>query len=186
MHIHFMIQHMKKIILFVACICIATSLQAGWKKDLSEQLPLLGHRNWVVVADSAYPLQTAPGIKTVYVGGDHIDVVSDVLDLLAQQKHVRPVIFTDAELEHVPEAHAPGIESVRRELQTLLKDRGAQTLAHEAIIEQLEKAGKTFEVVIIKTDLVLPYTSVFIRLDCGYWNEDAETELRQSMQNAKK
>ena len=181
MHIHFMIQHMKKIILFVACICIATSLQAGWKKDLSEQLPLLGHRNWVVVADSAYPLQTAPGIETIYVGGDHVDVVSDVLKLVAQQKHVRPVIFTDAELEHVAEAHAPGIEAVRDELQSLLKGSGAQTLGHEAIIEQLDEAGESFKVVIIKTDLVLPYTSVFIRLDCGYWSAEAEAALRESM-----
>jgi hypothetical protein len=54
-----------------SCVCMTASAQAGWKKDLSEQLPLLGHRNWVVVADSAYPLQTAPGIETIYVGGDH-------------------------------------------------------------------------------------------------------------------
>lgn len=146
---------------------------------------LLGHRNWVVVADSAYPLQTAPGIKTIYVGGDHVDVVSDVLELVAQQKHVRPVIFIDSELEHVPEAHAPGIESVRSQLHSLLEGSGAQTLAHEAIIEQLDEAGETFQVVIIKTDLVLPYTSVFIRLDCGYWSADAENALRESMRSDK-
>jgi D-ribose pyranose/furanose isomerase RbsD len=161
------------------------TVQADWKQALSEQLPLLGHRNWVVVVDSAYPLQTAPGIQTVYVGGDHVGVVRDVLDLVAKQKHVRPVIFTDAELEHVPEAYAPGIESVRSELQSLLADSGAQTLAHEAIIEQLDDAGKTFKVVIIKTDLVLPYTSVFIRLDCGYWSGDAEAALRESMRTGK-
>jgi len=36
-------------------------------------------------------------------------------------------------------------------------------------------------VVIIKTDLVLPYTSVFMRLDCGYWSAEAESKLRDSM-----
>lgn len=177
-----MIHNLKTIArLLIAFTCFAASAQAGWKKDLSEQLPLLGHRNWVVVADSAYPLQTAPGIKTVYVGGDHVDVVGDVLELVAEQKHVRPVIFTDAELEHVTETYAPGIESVRSELQSLLKGRDAQTLAHEAIIEQLNEAGETFQVIILKTDLVLPYTSVFIRLDCGYWSADAEDALRASM-----
>ena len=181
-----MIKHVKKITrLLIAFTCLATSAQAGWKKDLSEQLQLLGHRNWVVVADSAYPLQKAPGIETIYVGGDHVDVVSDVLDLVAKQKHVRPVIFTDAELEHVTEAHAPGIESVRSELQKLLKGSGAQTLPHEAIIKQLDQAGKSFKVVIIKTDLVLPYTSVFIRLDCGYWSADSEAALRKSMRSDK-
>ena len=115
------------------------------------------------------------------MGGDHATVVSEVLELVAQQKHVRPVIFIDAELEHVVEAHAPGIESVRGELQSLLKGSGAQTLAHEAIIEQLDEAGESFKVVIIKTDLVLPYTSVFIRLDCGYWSAEAEAALRESI-----
>lgn len=182
-----MIKHVKKITrILIAFSCIAASAQAGWKKDLSEQLPLLGHRNWVVVADSAYPLQTAPGIETIYVGGDHVKVVSEVLELVAKQKHVRPVIFTDSELEHVSEAHAPGIESVRSELQAQLEGSGAQTLPHEAIIKQLDEAGETFQVIIIKTDLVLPYTSVFIRLDCGYWSADAEAELRQAMQRAKK
>ena len=171
--------------LFIVFTCLAASAQAGWKKDLSEQLPLLGHRNWVVVADSAYPLQTAPGIETIYVGGDHVEVVSEVLELVAQQKHGRPVIFIDAELEHVAEAHAPGIESVRGELQSLLKGSGAQSLGHEAIIEQLDAAGESFKVVIIKTDLVLPYTSVIIRLDCGYWSAEAESALRESMGQAK-
>jgi D-ribose pyranose/furanose isomerase RbsD len=181
-----MIQNVKKIThLLIAFTCLAASAQAGWKKDLSEQLPLLGHRNWVVVADSAYPLQTAPGIETVYVGGDHVAVVREVLELVAQQKHVRPVIFTDAELEHVAEAHAPGIEAVRDELQSLLKGSGAQTLGHEAIIEQLDEAGAGFKVVIIKTDLALPYTSVFIRLDCGYWSAEAEAVLRDSMRSDK-
>jgi hypothetical protein len=50
-----------------------------------------------------------------------------------------------------------------------------------AIIEQLDQAGESFKVVIIKTDLVLPYTSVFIRLDCGYWSAEAEAALRESM-----
>ena len=181
-----MIQNLKNITrLLIAFTCLAASAQAGWKKELSKELPLLGHRNWVVVADSAYPLQTAPGIKTVYVGGDHVDVVGDVLKLVAQQKHVRPVIFIDSELEHVSEAHAPGIESVRSELHSLLEGSGAQTLAHEAIIKQLDQAGESFKVVIIKTDLVLPYTSVFIRLDCGYWSADAEAALRKSMRSDK-
>jgi len=177
-----MTKNVKNIIrLLIAFTCLAANAQAGWKKDLSEQLPLLGHRNWVVVADSAYPLQIAPGIETVYVGGNHVEVVSQVLDLIAQQKHVRPVIFIDAELEHVAETDAPGIESLRAELQSVLKGSGAQTLLHEAIIKQLDEAGESFKVVIIKTDLVLPYTSVFIRLDCGYWSAEAEAALRESM-----
>jgi hypothetical protein len=32
--------------------------------------------------------------------------------------------------------------------------------------------------------MTLPYTSVFIRLDCGYWSDEAELELRAAMEAA--
>jgi hypothetical protein len=42
----------------------------SWKAELKKELPLLGHRNWIVVADSAYPLQTSPGIETITANED--------------------------------------------------------------------------------------------------------------------
>jgi len=36
----------------------------------------------------------------------------------------------------------------------------------------------SFNVLIIKTNLTLPYTSVFFQLECGYWNAAAEENLR--------
>jgi hypothetical protein len=29
--------------------------------------------------------------------------------------------------------------------------------------------------------MTLPYTSVFLQLDCGYWSADAERRLREAM-----
>ena len=172
---------MKKTVLGILLL-VSVSFASDWKQELGRQLPRLGHRNWVVVADSAYPLQTAPGIKTIYAGGDHLEVVRGVLEQVAKQKHVRPVIFTDAELTHVAEAYAPGIGILREQLQALLAKTDAQTLPHEKIIQQLDKAGETFQIMIIKTDLTLPYTTVFIRLDCGYWSAEAEAALRSAME----
>ena len=45
----------------------------------------------------------------------------------------------------------------------------------------LDEAGQTFRVLIIKTDMTLPYTSVFLQLDCGYWTAEAEKRLRETM-----
>ena len=52
-----------------------------------------------------------------------------------------------------------------------LKGQKVTSLPHEKTIEQLDEAGQTFHVLLLKTDLTLPYTSVFIRLDCGYWSD---------------
>jgi hypothetical protein len=156
----------------------------SWQKELDRQLPLLGHRNWIVVADSAYPSQTAPGIKTIYTGEKQLDVVGTVLTAVEKAKHVRGSVFVDAELPHVPEKFANGISDYRAGLKEALKGQQVTPLPHSEIIEKLDGAGKTFHVLLLKTDLTLPYTSVFIRLDCGYWSDDAEKQLRTAIEAA--
>jgi hypothetical protein len=168
------------LLLFLAFGASAQAQDLGSR--LKVELPTLGHRNWIVVADSAYPLQIAPGIKTVYVGGDQLQAVTSVLKAIDDAPHVRPVVFIDEELQYVPEQHARGISDFRKQLDTILKARDPKQLGHEDIIKLLDEAGKSFQVLVLKTDLTLPYTSVFIRLDAGYWSADAEKELRNAME----
>ena len=160
---------------------ITTCPADDWKAKLHGELPLLGHRNWIVIADAAYPLQTAPGVETICADADQLAVTKEVLAQLARTKHVQPVIFTDAEMKFVAEKNAPGIGAYRDALSKVLADKPVQVLPHEEIIGKLDEAGKTFKVLIIKTPLTVPYTSVFVRLECGYWNAAAEKELREAM-----
>lgn len=152
---------------------------SDWRAKVASELPLMGHRNWIAVVDSAYPLQNSAGIETVETDGDQLDVVRAVLDQISKAKHVRPVIFTDAELKFVPEADAPGVTAYREALGHLLT--GAKSLPHEQIIGKLDEAGKTFHILVLKTRMTIPYTSVFLRLDCGYWNDEQEKRLRERM-----
>ena len=152
-----------------------------WRVRLAEELPLLGHRNWIAVVDSAYPLQTSSGIETVETDSDQLEVVKTVLEQVGRTKHVRPVVFTDAELKVVPETDAAGVTVYRQALGQLLGKTGTQSLRHEEIISRLDEAGKTFHILVLKTKMTIPYTSVFVRLDCGYWTDDAEKRLREAM-----
>jgi len=152
-----------------------------WRVRLQQELPLLGHRNWIAVVDSAYPLQTSAGIETVNTNADQLEVVKTVLDQLAKAKHVRPVIFTDAELKVVPESDAAGVTAYREALTNLVGKTEAQSIPHEEIISKLDEAGKTFHILVLKTSLTIPYTSVFIRLEWAYWKPDAEKRLRKAM-----
>ncbi len=158
--------------------------EPAWQGQLREQLPLLGHRNWIVVTDAAYPLQTSPGIETLYVDVDQLRVVEAVLTELARTKHVKPAAYTDNELKFVSEKSAPGIGVYRDSLQRVLADCPVTVLPHEEIIAKLDEAGKTFKVLVIKTPLTLPYTSVFFQLECGYWSTQAEKELRAAIKAA--
>ena len=176
-----------RIVLLVGlCLLLATAAGAGehndgdWRAHLQQELPLLGHRNWIAVVDSAYPLQTSAGIETVETNADQLDVVQAVLSDVSRSKHVRPVIFTDAELRVVPESDAAGVTRYREALGKLLGAQ-SQSLPHDQIIAQLDDAGKKFHVLVLKTRMTIPYTSVFIRLDCGYWTADQEKRLREAM-----
>jgi hypothetical protein len=160
--------------------------ESDWRAHVRQEMPLMGHRNWIAVVDSAYPLQTSAGVETLDTADDQLDVVQAVLEEIGKSKHVRPVIFTDAELKAVPESDAAGVTAYRESLSKLLAriDGGkveAQALPHEQIISKLDEAGRTFHVLVLKSTMTIPYTSVFIRLDCGYWTEEQENRLREKM-----
>jgi L-fucose mutarotase/ribose pyranase (RbsD/FucU family) len=157
--------------------------EPSWQNTLGERLPLYGHRNWIVIADSAYPAQSRDGIETIATNADQIEVVKAVLAALASSKHVKPIVYTDAEIKHVAERDAPGISSYRERLKSELGGRAVQEIPHEQVIAKLDEAARTFRVLILKTKLTIPYTSVFLQLDCAYWNADAEKRLRESMEH---
>jgi hypothetical protein len=91
------------------------------------------------------------------------------------------VVYTDQELKFVDEQDAPGISSYRAWLTQLLGN--VSVLPHEEIISKLDRAGQTFRVLVVKSNMTMPYTSVFFELDCAYWNADAEKRLRTAMKN---
>lgn len=170
--------------LIILAFAAQRSSAADWEATLAARLPLYGHRNWIVVADSAYPAQSRDGIETIVSGADYFEVLQKVLAAVGASKHVTPIVYTDKELSFVREENAPGITAFRDRLTALLNGHTVNTLRHESIIAKLDQAGQTFRVLIIKTNLTIPYTSVFLQLDCAYWSPDAEKRLRMDMGEA--
>lgn len=152
-----------------------------WEDVLKDRLPLYGHRNWIVVADAAYPAQSSQGIETIVAGGEHAEILAGTLALLGGYKHIKPTIYTDQELNFVAEADAEGVTSYRKQLARLVERNDVQVLPHEEIIARLDRVGQLFRVLLIKTDMCIPYSSVFFELECGYWNAEAEKRLRTAM-----
>ena len=150
----------------------------AWEKILDERLPIFGHRNWIVVADAAYPAQSSPGIETILSGVGQQAAIKSVLARLRTCKHLRPVIHVDRELALVDEKDAPGIDSYRNWLKGALKGLSVTMTPHDEIISRLDHAARMFSVLIVKSTMTIPYTSVFIELDCGYWDANSEARLR--------
>ena len=157
-------------------------MKVSWEDQLLlKELSAFGHRNWIVVADSGYPAQVSPGIEMVVSNEDHFAVLEKVLKAIDQSKHVRPRIYLDKELEYVTEDLALGIEACRERFDTMLKGGEVKLVLHEELIARLDQVAKTFRVLMIKTTLTLPYTSVFMELDCSYWKPEAEAKMREKM-----
>ncbi len=150
-------------------------------EDLEEILPLLGHRNWIQIADMAFPALSSEGVQTVWLDEELLPVLDFVLEALGDLEHVRPVVWLDEELDFVQEGWAPGITEFREELYVKLHGLPINRLPHEQLIAKLNEIGQKFQILVVKTSTCLPYTSVFLELDCAYWDEEREQALRLAM-----
>lgn len=159
----------------------STTTSKNWHTEIEKTIQLFGHRNWIVVADGAYPKQSNSAIKTITVDANQLEVVQFVHEIIKKSSHVQANIFVDKEMAFVTEKDAKGIDSYRKNLGKIVESKKVQTMLHEDIIAALDNSAKVFDVLIIKTNLTIPYTSVFFQLDCGYWNAEAEKNLRKNL-----
>lgn len=151
---------------------------ADWKTELQRQLPLLGHRNWIVIADMAYPLQTNPGITTLYSGESYGETLKTIWSAIGEQPHVFAHVYQDRESEMLTETTCPGIDEFRNQTGNTLGDAKVTYLPHEALIRKLDSASNLYRVIIVKSKLTLPYTTTFLELDCKYWTPEQEAAAR--------
>lgn len=179
---------MRRSLLVLSAVILTSTLQvshaenpADWREKVAESMPLLGHRNWILIVDSAYPLQSSLGIETIETHASQLEVVRYVLSSIARSIHVRPLITMDAELPFVSDEDAPGVSHYRLEISNLFQPFPVESIPHERVIAQIDDASKQFHVLVLKTNMTIPYTSVFIHLDCKYWSADAEKRMRARM-----
>jgi D-ribose pyranose/furanose isomerase RbsD len=183
---------MKKIwilILFFSVILVGCINNVGevkvksndWKETLKDQLSYYGHRNWILVVDKAFPSQNANGIITINTDEGLLNVLQYTLGQIDSAAHVQPVIFTDKELNYITSDQVPEIENYKKSLANLIGKSEPQVLLHDSVFVKIDQASKLFSVMILKTNEVIPYSSVFIQLDCKYWTPEQEKQLRENM-----
>lgn len=156
-------------------------VETDWKTKVEETIVRYGHRNWIVVADAAYPQQSNPAIETMVIDASQLEVVSYVNERIEKAAHVDPIIYLDLELAYVSEKNAGGVGAYRKELENVLEGKIVHKRLHEDIINKLDESAHLFNVLVLKTNMTIPYTSVFFQLECGYWPVESEQEMRNAM-----
>jgi len=155
--------------------------EANWQAVVAAELPFLGHRNWILIVDSAYPLEVSPGVETIETGAPQLAVARFVLGAIDQSIHVSPDIYMDAELPYVSDQDAPDASAFRRQVGDLLHGYKIVSEPHAKLLDTIAQQGQTFKVLVLKTKSTIPYSSIFIRLDCKYWPPAAEQRMRARM-----
>ena len=128
--------------LFCTMICLGADTNSNWQAVLAERLPAYGHRNWIVIADSAYPAQARDGIETIVADANQVHVLEVVLAALAKSRHVTPIIHTDQELKYLDDEQAPGVGVYRDKLAALFQDKPVESEPHSTLIEKLDEVLK--------------------------------------------
>ncbi len=167
---------------FSACGCAFRDTGTGWKEAVDRQAGQLGYRNWIVIAEASFPAHSGPGVRQVVTTAEIPEAVDYVLNALERTQHVRPNVFLTREMRSVENDFAPGIDRLRQEIRASLHGHEATELDQQSLLVLLEDANRRFDVLIIRTPTALPYSSVFLELQPGYWDAESETRLRDRMQ----
>jgi len=174
-------------VFFFSCMETDKSKSTGtantsWQSELDTQIELNGHRNWILVVDKAFPQQ--PGMHIINTGEKLLPVLETVMKKLDSASHVKPVIFNDAELQYINDSLAPGANAYKEQLNKLMAGKDMKPMLHDSVFVQMDKAAKLFSITVLKTEEVIPYSSVFLQLDCRYWGPEKEKLLREKMKSS--
>lgn len=171
---------------FMAIIAAASCAGCGpldgggdWKGSVNQQVNQLGYRNWIVISEASFPAHSRTGVRQVNANAEVPEVVDYVLNALEQTQHVRPHVYLTREMRAVENDFAPGIDEMRNRIAQSLHGHEPTELDQQSLITLLESANQSYDVLVIRTPTALPYTSVFIELQPGYWDAESEDRLRQ-------
>lgn len=166
--------------LLVSCRSQKTE-EPAWEDKLQATVENFGHRNWILVVDKAFPALSSKDIEVVSTDASMATVLKKTLDLTARSSHVKPIIYVDQEFDFITEGQIPGIDNIRRDLHASILEFQPRTIAHEEVFTLVTEKSALFKVLVLKTNEVIPYSSVFIELDCRYWSPEQEKALRDRM-----
>ena len=96
--------------------------------------------------------------------------------------HIYGHFYQDKELIFLDDSICPGIENYRFIQEQYIPKNEVQYISHEFLLNKIDSISSFYNVLVVKTNLVLPYTSTFIELDCKYWNRDKQKALKNKMQ----
>lgn len=163
--------------------CADFGSQNSWQAAVDRQAAQLGYRNWIVIAEASYPAQHRAGLRQVVADVEIPEALDYVLRALERTENLRPRVYLTRELRSIENDFAPGIDDMRKRINGALHGHEAAELEQQSLMTLLEDTARSFDVLVIRTRSAMPYASVFLELQPGYWDEASESRLRDRIQH---
>lgn len=160
--------------------------EEGWKAAVDKQVAQLGYRNWIVVAEASFPAYNRLGVRQVNADVEIPEALDYVLHVMERTENTRPNVYVARELRSVENDYAPGIQPFRERITGALHGHETTQIDHQSLLLLLEDANRSFDVLIIRTQTALPYSSVYLELLPGYWDADSEQRLRERIESERR
>lgn len=158
-------------------------MQVPWQAQISNALPIFGEGNWVIVADTSFPLLAKPGIETIRVPDDLAGAVNSMEGIFQMNKRLRPTFHLCSELDFVAEQDE-NAKAYLEQIREILPAEGVERISRQKMIDAVLETADDRRVLVIKTDSMVPYGAVAMRLAPGFWNAEQEAKLREAMKAA--
>lgn len=175
------------VVVSVFCGCATPpEWKLPWYKKFDNRLPVMGKDNWIIIADSAYPCRRASGIETIATRKSLPAVLDYVLSGLDDEGHAGATAWLSSELEKIPDRDAIGITKVHHEIRRLLNEAKVtiKVATEQEILKKIETETVDYNVLVLKSGTPMPYTSVYLHLDCRYWDDAREKRLRDALRGS--
>ena len=171
------------LLLLVGCASSNQKVPPSWGGVVSREVNALGSGNWIVIAESSFPVVSRRGVRTVVVDTEIPELVDYVVNELEKSETVTPSFSTARELPFVKNDRAPGIDEFRKLLRESLHGHEVRQMDNRSLTLLTHSDAAKYAVLVFKTKSALPYSSVFIELDSGYWDRKSEDNLRRDMRD---
>lgn len=168
--------------MLLASGCVEVRHRDPWQDAIVHQAGQLGYRNWIIIAEASFPAHSRPGARQVSAPVEIPEALDYVLQTLEDTENVRPQIYLTRELRSVENDFAPGIDEFRGRVTTALHGHETTELDQQSLLTLLEDVSRSFDVLVIRTQTALPYSSVFLELRPGYWDAESEKRLRDRIE----
>jgi D-ribose pyranose/furanose isomerase RbsD len=166
--------------------CASLPSSVAWQATLQRHVSQLGFRNWIVIAEASFPAYSRSGVHQITAQSEIPEVMAHVLQTIDQTQHVKPNIYLTRELRSMNNDSAPGIDELKKKNDQILAGFDVTSLDQESLMSLIADANRSFDVLIIRTTSPLPYSSVFIELQPGYWDSESEQQLRSRIERERK